>query len=353
MLCLIQVAAGGRLAVIDALAVADLRPFWETIAAEGHETIIHSGRGELEFCLQAIDRLPARLFDVQIAAGLVGIEYPAGFSTLIAKLLGESAQKHETRTDWRRRPLSDRQIQYALEDVHYLPPIRDALHAKLVELGRLAWMDEEMAAWQDVVRRSLSQERWRRVSGNTGLDARSLAIVEELWKWREGEAQRRDSPARRVLRDDLIVELAKRQTADIRRIHAVRGMERGDLHRRSRRDRRGHPAGARAAGRRVPGQGAPRVVAATLRAGAVSFRRPGQHLPAGGVGPQPRRRPERNPRVDHVPHCAASSRTAACRNSPEAGGRSSSDGCSTTCWPAKSRCASRTPIRTIRWCSSA
>jgi ribonuclease D len=233
VLCLIQVAAGGRLAVIDALAVADLRPFWETIAAEGHETIIHSGRGELEFCLQAIDRLPARLFDVQIAAGLVGIEYPAGFSTLISKLLGESAQKHETRTDWRRRPLSDRQVQYALEDVHYLPPIRDALHAKLVELGRLAWLDEEMAAWQDGVRRSLSQERWRRVSGNSGLDARSLAIVEELWKWREGEAQRRDSPARRVLRDDLIVELAKRQTADIRRIHAVRGMERGDLHRRS------------------------------------------------------------------------------------------------------------------------
>ena len=76
------------------------------------------------------------------------------------------------------------------------------------------------------------QERWRRVSGNSGLDARSLAIVRELWKWRDAEAQRRDQPPRRVLRDDLIIELARRQTADVKRIRAVRGMERGDLLRR-------------------------------------------------------------------------------------------------------------------------
>jgi ribonuclease D len=78
----------------------------------------------------------------------------------------------------------------------------------------------------------MSEERWRRVSGNSGLDPRSLAIVHELWKWREDEARRRDQPVRRVLRDDLIVELAKRQTADVKRIRAVRGMERGDLARR-------------------------------------------------------------------------------------------------------------------------
>jgi len=232
VLCLVQVSAAGELAVIDALAIDDMTPFWETIAAAGHETIVHAGRGEVEFCLQAVGRAPEGMFDVQIAAGLAGIEYPAGFGTLVSKVLGEPARKHETRTDWRHRPLSQRQIEYALEDAHFLQPLRDALHANLNELGRLDWLAEEMSTWLEDVERSFFEERWRRVSGNSGLDARSLAIVRELYRWREKEAQRRDQPVRRVLRDDLIIELAKRQTADLKRIHAVRGLERGDLLRR-------------------------------------------------------------------------------------------------------------------------
>jgi ribonuclease D len=92
-------------------------------------------------------------------------------------------------------------------------------------------MEAEMAAWQDDVEASRTREKWRRVSGINGLSARSLAIVRELWRWREKEAERRDLPVRRVLRDDLIVELARRQTADAKRIQAVRGLERGDLKR--------------------------------------------------------------------------------------------------------------------------
>jgi ribonuclease D len=231
-LCLVQVSAEGRLAVIDPLGIDDLRPFWEVLADGGHETIVHAGRGELGFCLEAIDRLPARLFDIQVAAGLVGMEYPAGYGTLIAKILGESPQKHETRTDWRRRPLSTRQVRYAVEDVYHLPAIRDRIHEKLAELGRLGWLDEEMETLRHQIRQAVSGERWRRVSGSAGLSPRGLAIVRELWNWREAEARRRDQPVRRVLRDDLIIELARRQTADVQRIRALRGMERGDLARR-------------------------------------------------------------------------------------------------------------------------
>jgi ribonuclease D len=231
-LCLVQVSAGGRLAVIDPLGIDQLRPFWEVLADGDHEIIVHAGRGELEFCLQAIDRLPGRLFDVQVAAGLVGIEYPAGYGTLISRILGQSSEKHETRTDWRRRPLSQRQIEYAVEDVLHLPAIRDRLHNRLAELGRLEWLGEEMAALGGEIRRAQGSERWRRISGSAGLDSRGLAVVRELWKWREAEAQRRDQPARRVLRDDLIIELARRQTPDPKRIQALRGMERGDLARR-------------------------------------------------------------------------------------------------------------------------
>jgi ribonuclease D len=171
------------------------------------------------------------LFDVQIAAALVGAEFPAGLGALMSKFLGRVPSKHETRTDWRHRPLSKRQVEYALNDAQYLPPLRDKIHAKLEELGRLTWLDEEMATWQETVGRSMSHERWRRVSGNAALDAGGLAIIRELFHWRDAEAQRRNQPARRILRDDLIVELARRGSADPSRIRAVRGMERGDLQR--------------------------------------------------------------------------------------------------------------------------
>ena len=228
-LCLVQVITEGQMALIDGIELTDLRPLWEAIAAPGHETIVHAGRGEVEFCLRAVGKPPAALFDVQLAAGLIGIEYPAGFRTLIYKLLGETARKEETRTDWRRRPLTERQIDYALDDVRYLPRLVEKLKAKLARLGRLGWLDEEMRIWLDEVEQAFHQERWRRVSGNSGLDRRSLALVRELWRWREAEAERRNCPVRRVLRDDLIIELAKRQTADVKRIQAVRGLERGDL----------------------------------------------------------------------------------------------------------------------------
>ncbi len=231
-LCLIQVAAGGKLAVIDPQEVPDLTPFWQAVAAPGHQTIVHAGRSEIEFCLQAVGSVPAGLFDVQIAAGLVGIEYPAGYSTLISKLLGKPAKKHETRTNWRRRPLSKRQIQYALDDVRYLQPMRDEIRTRLDRLGRLSWLEDEIRSWLEEVARAAGQERWRRVSGNSGLGPRELAVLRELWLWREKEAERRDCPVRRVLRDDLVVELARRQSADPQRIGAVRGLERGDLRRR-------------------------------------------------------------------------------------------------------------------------
>ena len=232
VLCLIQVAADGALAVIDAISVDDVTPFWEAIAAPGHETIVHAGRGEVEFCLRAIGCRPAGLVDVQLAAALAGAEYPAGLGTLLSKFLGKTPPKHETRTDWRRRPLSKRQVEYALNDARYLAALRDTILAKLDGLGRRDWLEDEMNAWQEGIERALSHDRWRRVSGNSGLDPRTLAIIRELYHWRAAEAKRRDQPARRILRDDLIVELARRGSADVARICAVRGLDRGDLKRR-------------------------------------------------------------------------------------------------------------------------
>lgn len=230
-LCLIQVCAAGALAVIDPLRLNDLVPFWEVLAGGEHETVVHAGRQEVEFSLAAIGRPPQRLFDVQIAAGMIGIEYPASYGTLVFKLLGETPEKGETRTDWRRRPLTDRQITYALADVDHLALLREKLGERLAQSRRTAWFETEMADWLDDIQQARGRERWRRVSGSSGLPSRGLAIVRELWTWREAEAERRDCPVRRVLRDDLLVELARRRAAEPKQIRAIRGMERGDLNR--------------------------------------------------------------------------------------------------------------------------
>jgi len=228
-LCLIQVAAGDVLAVIDAVKVRELEPFWRLLTDPGRTTVVHAGREELGFILHAIGERPAQLFDVQVAAGLVDHDYPAGYAAIVRRMLGMPTNKGETRTDWRKRPLSPAQIDYALDDVRHLDDLWKTLQQKLADRGRTGWMTEEMEKWLDEVEASFTRKRWRRVSGLNGLSRRELAVARELWHWRDSVAQDRDLPPKRVLRDDLLVELCKRKTADPQQISAVRGMQRSDL----------------------------------------------------------------------------------------------------------------------------
>ena len=215
VLCLIQVAADDELAVIDpidhrrrdAVLGGDCR------AGPRDDRPCGPRRGRV---LPAGHRPSAGPIVRRAIGGRAwrGPNIRPGWARWCPSSWAARRSKHETRTDWRRRPLSKRQIEYALDDARYLPPLRDTIYALLEELGRLAWIEEEMATWQDDLERSISQERWRRVSGNAGLDARGLAIVRELFHWRDAEAERRNQPPRRILRDDLIIELARRGSAD-------------------------------------------------------------------------------------------------------------------------------------------
>ena len=228
-LCLLQVAAPGVLAVVDTLAIREIEPFWRLLAEPGRTTIVHAGREEMGFILHAIKTRPSKLFDVQVAAGLVDHDYPAGYSAIVRRFLGEQADKGETRTDWRKRPLSESQLVYAIDDVRHLEQLWRKMESKLEALGRTAWMAAEMATWQDDVEESFVRKRWRRVAGLGNLSRRELAVARELWHWRDAVAQERDMPPKRVLRDDLLVELCKRKTANEQQIAAVRGMQRSDL----------------------------------------------------------------------------------------------------------------------------
>lgn len=224
-LCLIQVATPDVLAVIDPYKVGELTAFWRLLADGRHSTIVHAAREEVNFALVACGKSPANLFDTQLAAGFCSAEYPSSYGSVVTKFLNARPGKGEQRTDWRRRPLTEEQIDYALEDVRYLVPLYDTLGRKLKQLGRLEWLGDETQRWLTDVLDARDNPRWRRVSGLGNMSPRCLAVVRELWMWRRSEAERRDMPPRRVLRDDLIVEIAKRKSDSADKIRAVRGLQ--------------------------------------------------------------------------------------------------------------------------------
>lgn len=228
-LCLLQVAAGKDMAIVDTLACRDLNPLWELICdpENGHETVVHAAREEFRFCAMETGRRPNRLFDTQVAAGLIGLEFPAAYSNLVSRFCKASIQKHETRTNWRKRPLSSGQLQYAIKDVVYLEEIHRKITNQLGQLGRKGWLEEEMDRRQEEFEADLKPSRWRKLSGIASSTAAELAVIRELWTWREEKARERDMPARRVLRDDLLIELCKRGTSDLKKIRSIRGMDYG------------------------------------------------------------------------------------------------------------------------------
>ncbi len=228
-LCLIQVATEELMAVVDPQGIEDLTPFWEVLSQGDHITIAHAAREEINFSLHAVGAPPANLFDTQIAAAFCSNEYPAAYSSVVSRFLSRRLAKGEQRTDWRRRPLTDAQVHYALEDVRYLHELHDKIMGKLVKARREAWLAEEMQTFTEEVTAARSRKRWRRVSGIGNLAPRNLAVVRELWEWRQQEAERRDLPPRRILRDDLIVELAKQKVARPEKIKSIRGMQYGQL----------------------------------------------------------------------------------------------------------------------------
>lgn len=226
-LCLVQIAMEGRLALIDPLTVGDLRPFWETLCEDIDEVLVHACRSEMEFCFRAIGRIPDSFFDVQLAAGFVGIDYPSGFRTLLDRLLRLDLPKAEARTDWLRRPLSHLQVEYALGDVRHLRTMAGILKRRLKELDRLDWYDEENATVVERLSQDFRTPRWRNTAKSGKLKPRELAVVRELWMLRDRLAKRANQLPARILRDDLIVELARKGSADPKRIASIRGLPGG------------------------------------------------------------------------------------------------------------------------------
>lgn len=223
-LCLIQVASREELAIIDPTGLSDITAFWELLLDPARRVVVHAGREEVLFCFRATGQLIPNLFDIQLAAGFVGMEYPASYGNLLQRLLGYQLDKGETRTDWRARPLTKAQLDYAAEDVAHLDKLHARLTNHLSETGRLEWLHAETSDWLHRLVKNENQEQWHRLSGAQGLSPRGNTILRELWLWRHKLASQRNIPPRRLVRDDLLVEMARRGSPDPKRIANLRGM---------------------------------------------------------------------------------------------------------------------------------
>ncbi len=228
-LCLLQVATSDAIWLVDPLAGIDLSEIWQALTDPDREIVAFAARQELLFGLRFAGRLPGRLFDPQIAAGLLGFGYPLSHTNLVQKVINVRVQGGEAYSDWRKRPLSKRQSEYAADDVRQLLTIRRALIEQATGLGRLDWLSSESQAFADRVKEAESEERWWRTSGGSGLNRRALARLRELWRWRDDTARAANRPPKRVLGDDLLVAIAKRGPRDLEGLLALRGLDRPQL----------------------------------------------------------------------------------------------------------------------------
>ncbi len=227
-LCLLQFATKQKCVAVDPFEVAKLDAWWDIMADGKTDILIHGGREEVRFCLTNTSKPPGKLWDVQIAEGLRGRSFPLGYEALVKRVTGKSAHGRETRSDWRRRPLTEKQIAYALDDVRHMPEIWERQKKSLKELKRLEWVASEFERFIEEVRAERSPESWQRLSGLHRLKPKELSVAREIWRWREAEAEAKNRPARKILRDDLIIELARRRPDSVEDLLAVRDMNRAE-----------------------------------------------------------------------------------------------------------------------------
>lgn len=225
-LCLLQLATPERAVAVDPYRVPDLSAWWNILADETTTVIVHAGREEIRFCLHLGGCKPRRVFDTQLAEGLRSTTYPVGYESLVTRVLGERLGHHATRTDWRRRPLSPEQLAYAVDDVRYLIDVWKKQQGSLKRLKRLDWAETEFARLIDDLEHERNDDSWRRFGGLQKMKPRQLVVARELFQWRERAATERNQPLRRILRDDLIVDLAMRQPKTAEAVLATRDMNR-------------------------------------------------------------------------------------------------------------------------------
>ena len=228
ILCLIQMAAPGVTALIDPLSPdIDLAPFFKLMADEAVVKVFHAARQDIEIIVHLGDLVPHPVFDTQVAAMVCGFGDSVSYDQLVQRITGARLDKSSRFTDWRHRPLSDKQLDYALADVTHLIEVYQHLSAELAREDRAHWLNEEM----DVLTSRETydphpEDAWKRLKMRLR-KPQELAIVQTVAAWREREARERDVPRGRVLKDDAIYEVAQQAPRDVAALGKLRTTPKG------------------------------------------------------------------------------------------------------------------------------
>ncbi len=228
ILCLVQVAGPDEARAIDPLAPGiDLTPLFDLLANPKILKVFHAARQDVEIFLHRAGAIPAPMFDTQVAAMVCGFGDAVGYETLVSQLARARIDKSMRFTDWSLRPLTEKQVQYALADVTHLRVAYEKLVRKLEQNGRIAWLAEEMAELTaPETYRVPFEECWRRLKPRS-TSPRFLNVLRELAAWREREAQERDLPRQRVVRDETLTEIAAHHPATVAELARTRGLGKG------------------------------------------------------------------------------------------------------------------------------
>jgi ribonuclease D len=223
--CLLQIATPDWVACIDPIALPMLDDLFEAIYNPAIVKVFHSCRQDLEIFYQSTGKLPAPIFDTQVAAPLLGFQDNPGYAMLVSSLLSINLNKAHTRADWSKRPLTEAQIEYAADDVIYLCQIYQIMVQKLTELGRIDWLKHDFAELTNPALYTVAPEQaWFKIKGKNKLTGKQLSIIQTLAQWREKTAQSEDRPKSWLLRDELLFDLAKLQPETVEELASVRGM---------------------------------------------------------------------------------------------------------------------------------
>jgi ribonuclease D len=227
-LCLVQLAAPDMEAIIDPLAEGlDLSPFFTLMANRDVMKVFHAARQDVEIIYHLKGIIPLPIFDTQIAAMVCGFGEAASYSALVKKLLRKNLDKSSRFTDWARRPLTEKQLRYALGDVTHLRGVYAKLKARLEATGRAGWLNEEMAELVDPDKyKTEPEDAWRRLK-NRARNRTELAVMMEVAAWREREAQAQNVPRSRIVKDDTIYDVMTQAPKTLEELSKLRTIHDG------------------------------------------------------------------------------------------------------------------------------
>jgi len=226
--CLLQISNGEIAACIDPLALDDLTPLLDVLYQPTVVKVLHSAHQDLEIFYHLWQKIPQPLFDTQLAAAITGFGDQMGYARLVQQALGIALEKDQTRTDWSKRPLDKAQLKYALNDVIHLGELYLLLNDKINKLHRADWLEAEYQHFSQPSTYLIEPDQaWKKIKGRLHLKGVQYAVLQQLAGWRESRATGSDRPRRWIMKDEVMIDLARRMPTSQQQLTKIRGLEDG------------------------------------------------------------------------------------------------------------------------------